>query len=289
MHKTTTNNSFLNNLSVISHQKSLDCTKISIFLKISLIFAVANKKCNTFANYKPSKTQDMGDIKFIWNRFWIWVRNILIFFFVSSILSVIAFKWVPVYHTPLMYIRWLEGKAPDIKHEWVDLDQISHNMPLAVMGGEDTHFTEHNGFEEKEILKARLQALQGGRERGASTISQQTAKNVFLWPGHSWIRKGLEAYFTILIENIWGKERIMEVYLNSIEMGRGIYGVQACAQEKFHKDARDLTRSECALIAATLPNPLERDSANPSKYVLKHSKRIQREMNAIKDPGWGTK
>lgn len=235
----------------------------------------------------------MRDIKFLWNRFWIWVRNILIFFVVSSILAVIAFKWVPVYRTPLMYIRyyeqWLDGKDPVIKHQWVDLDQISHNMPLAVMGGEDTHFTEHRGFEEKEILKARLEALQGGRERGASTISQQTAKNVFLWPGHSWLRKGLEAYFTVLIENIWGKERIMEVYLNSIEMGDGIYGIQACANEKFNKNASELTRKECALIAATLPNPLERDSAHPSKYVRKHSKRIMREMNAVKDPKWGSK
>ena len=218
----------------------------------------------------------MSDMKFLWHRFWIWVRNILIFFFVSSLLAVIAFKWVPVYRTPLMYIRyceqWLDGKDPVIKHEWVDLD----------------HFTEHSGFEEKEILRARLEALEGGRERGASTISQQTAKNVFLWQGHSWLRKGLEAYFTILIENIWGKERIMEVYLNSIEMGDGIYGVQACAQEKFHKDARDLTRNECALIAATLPNPLERDSANPSAFVKKRSKRIKREMNAVKDPKWGS-
>ena len=235
----------------------------------------------------------MSDIKFLWHRFWIWVRNILIFFFVSSLLAVIAFKWVPIYRTPLMYIRyceqWLDGKEPVIKHLWVDLDQISRHMPLAAMGGEDTHFTEHSGFEEKEILRARLEALEGGRERGASTISQQTAKNVFLWPGHSWLRKGLEAYFTVLIENIWGKERIMEVYLNSIEMGDGIYGVQACAQEKFHKDACDLTRNQCALIAATLPNPLTRDSANPNATVTKRSKRIKREMNAVKDPGWGKK
>lgn len=233
----------------------------------------------------------MSDIRFLWHRFWIWTRNILIFFFVSSILAVFALKWVPVYRTPLMYIRycqqWTDGKDPVIEHQWVDLDQISHNLPLAAMGGEDTHFTEHHGFEEKEILKARLEKLQGGRERGASTISQQTAKNVFLWPGHSWIRKGLEVYFTILIENIWGKERIMEVYLNSIEMGDGIYGAQACAQLKFHKDARDLTRNECATIAATFPNPLVRDSANPNATVRKHAKRIKREMNAVKDPHWG--
>lgn len=229
----------------------------------------------------------MRDIKFLWNRFWIWVRNILIFFVVSSILAVIAFKWVPVYRTPLMYIRyyeqWLDGKEPVIKHQWVDLDQISHNMPLAVMGGEDTHFTEHSGFEEKEILKARLEALQGGRERGASTISQQTAKNVFLWPGHSWLRKGLEAYFTVLIENIWGKERIMEVYLNSIEMGDGIYGIQACANEKFNKNASELTRNECALIAATLPNPRKFSSLHPSAYMLKRQARILREMKFVKE------
>jgi len=235
----------------------------------------------------------MNDIKFIWNRLWIWVRNILIFFFVSSILAVIAFKWVPVYRTPLMYIRYCEqyidGKEPRIEHEWVDMDQISRYMPLAAMGGEDTHFLEHGGFEEKEILKARLEALEGGRERGASTISQQTAKNVFLWPGHNWIRKGLEAYFTILIENIWGKERIMEVYLNSIEMGDGIYGIQACAKEKFGKSASQLKRKECAQIAATLPNPLKYDSANPSKYMKKRRDRIAKEMNFVQDPEWGCK
>ena len=235
----------------------------------------------------------MGDLRFLWHRFWIWVRNILIFFFVSSLLAVIAFKWVPVYRTPLMYIRycqqWLDGKDPVIKHQWVDLEQISHNMPLAVMGGEDTHFTEHSGFEEEAILRARLEKLNGGRERGASTISQQTAKNVFLWPGHSWLRKGLEAYFTILIENIWGKERIMEVYLNSIEMGDGIYGIQACANENFHKNASELTAKECALIAATLPNPLKYDSANPGPYMRKRQKQISREMRFVGNPEWGTK
>ena len=235
----------------------------------------------------------MNDIKFLWNRLWLWVRNLLIFFVVSSVLAVVAFKWVPVYRTPLMYIRcyeqFVDGKDPYIIHRWVDLDQISHNMPLAVMGGEDTHFTEHNGFEEKEILKARLEALQGGRERGASTISQQTAKNVFLWPGHSWLRKGLEAYFTLLIESIWGKERIMEVYLNSIEMGDGIYGVEACAAEKFGKGASELTRNESALIAASLPNPLKMDPAHPTSYLKKRQQHILKEMNFVDDRQWGHK
>ena len=224
-------------------------------------------------------------MKFLWHRFWIWVRNILIFFFVSSLLAVIAFKWVPVYRTPLMYIRyceqWLDGKDPVIKHEWVDLDQISRHMPLAAMGGEDTHFTEHSGFEEKEILRARLEALEGGRERGASTISQQTAKNVFLWQGHSWLRKGLEAYFTILIENIWGKERIMEVYLNSIEMGKGIYGAHAVASINFGTTPDKLTKKQSALIAVSLPNPLKRDSAHPTSRMRKMQQTILKRMNQI--------
>lgn len=227
----------------------------------------------------------MNDIKFLWNRLWTWVKNILIFFVVSSILAVIAFKWVPVYRTPLMYIRYyqqyIDGKTPTIKHQWVDMDQISHNMPLAAMGGEDTHFTEHNGFEEKEILRARLEALEGGRERGASTISQQTAKNVFLWPAHSWVRKGLETYFTALIELIWGKHRIMEVYLNSIEMGDGIYGAEAVAQQHFGRPSAELTRANCALIAATLPNPLRFSSKNPSPYMLKRQTAIMKQMRHI--------
>ncbi len=237
----------------------------------------------------------MRDLKFIWNRLWIWVRNILIFFFVSSILAVIAFKWVPVYRTPLMYIRYCEqyidGKEPKIKHQWVDLNQISKHMPAAVIASEDAHFLEHSGFDEKAILQARLHALEGGRERGASSISQQTAKNVFLWQGHSWVRKGLEAYFTFLIEKIWGKERIMEVYLNSIEMGDGIYGVQACANANFNKNASELTQRDAALIAATLPNPLKFDSANPSKYMEKRRKAIVAGMNYLRNnnmaPDWG--
>lgn len=254
------------------------------------IFASCNNYCRlTAACYV------MRDVKFLWNRLWIWVRNILIFFFVSSILAVLVFKWLPVYRTPLMYIRYCEqyvdGKTPTIKHQWVDLDQISNRMPAAVISSEDANFMDHSGFDEKAILQARLAALEGGRERGASSISQQTAKNVFLWPGHSWIRKGLEAYFTLLIEKIWGKERIMEVYLNSIEMGDGIYGVQACANENFNKDACDLTKNDAALIAATLPNPLVYDSANPSRYMEKRRKSIVAGMNYLRnaglDPKWG--
>ena len=207
-----------------------------------------------------------------------WVRNILIFFFVSTIIMVVALKYVPVYLTPLMLSRCVEqmmdGDFPSLKHQWVPLSEMSHNAPQAVMASEDNLFLQHNGFDFEQIYKARIEAMKGKRERGASTITQQTAKNVFLWHGHSWIRKGLEAYFTVLIEFIWGKERIMEVYLNSIETGNGIYGIEAVAQLHFGKSAKDLTKREAALIAATLPNPRERNSAQPTPYLIKRRGQI---------------
>lgn len=214
-----------------------------------------------------------------------WMRNILIFFFVSTIIMVVALKFVPVYVTPLMIIRAVEqvadGEAPTIKHQWVPLSQISHNAPQAVMASEDNLFLQHNGFDFEQIYQARLEAMRGKRERGASTISQQTAKNVFLWNGHSWIRKGLEAYFTVLIEKIWGKQRIMEVYLNSIETGRGIYGIEAVAQLNFGIPATELSKRQAALIAATLPNPRERNSAQPTPYLIKRRGQIVDLMGKI--------
>lgn len=213
------------------------------------------------------------------------MRNILIFFFVSTIIMVVALKFVPVYVTPLMIIRAVEqvvdGEAPTIKHQWVPLSQISHNAPQAVMASEDNLFLQHNGFDFEQIYQARLEAMRGKRERGASTISQQTAKNVFLWNGHSWIRKGLEAYFTVLIEKIWGKQRIMEVYLNSIETGRGIYGIEAVAQLHFGIPATELSKRQAALIAATLPNPRERNSAQPTPYLIKRRGQIVDLMGKI--------
>lgn len=211
-----------------------------------------------------------------------WIRNILIFFFVSTIGMVVALKYVPVYFTPLMFIRCTEqlsrGESPRLKHEWVPLTEISPNAPQAVMASEDNLFLKHNGFDIDQILQARKEAQQGKRERGASTISQQTAKNVFLWPGSSraskWVRKGFEVYFTVLIEKIWGKQRIMEVYLNSIEMGDGIYGIEAVSQINFNKPAADITKKQAALVATTLPNPLKRDSGNPSKWMNKRSNKI---------------
>jgi monofunctional biosynthetic peptidoglycan transglycosylase len=214
-----------------------------------------------------------------------WLRNILIFFFTSTILAVVILKYIPVYVTPLMLIRCVEnvikGDTPRISHRWIPLDRISHNLPQAVMASEDNLFLKHSGFDLEQIQKAQLEAQEGKRQRGASTISQQTARNVFLWQQRSWLRKGLEAYFTFLIEKIWGKERIMEVYLNSIEMGRGIYGADAVARINFNTAPDRLTRDQCAYIAVSLPNPLERDSAHPTAKMRRMHKTILKRMKQI--------
>ena len=155
-------------------------------------------------------------------------------------------------------------------------------MPVAVIASEDQRFMEHHGFDYKAIEQAALEHLDDGKRlRGGSTISQQTAKNVFLWQGRSWLRKGLEAYFTFLIETLWGKQRIMEVYLNSIEMGDGIYGVEAVAEQHFGINAYNLTRADCALIAATLPNPRRYSSKTPSPYMRKRQRQIMHQMTFI--------
>ena len=213
------------------------------------------------------------------------LRWIVLLFFWSTILAVLIYKWCPVYVTPLMIIRCAQqvshGEKLRLKHHWVPLDSMSIYMPVAVMASEDQRFLTHNGFDFIEINKTLEERRSGKRFRGGSTISQQTAKNVFLWPKASWVRKGLETYFTILIEFIWGKERIMEVYLNSIEMGDGIYGAEAVAQQHFGRRAITLTRPNCALIAATLPNPLKFSSKEPSSYMLKRQTAIMNQMRHI--------
>lgn len=173
------------------------------------------------------------------------------------------------------------GEQVRLKHHWVPLDSMSIYMPVAVMASEDQRFLTHHGFDFREIENAIAERKNGKRKRGGSTISQQTAKNVFLWPESSWLRKGLETYFTILIELIWDKHRIMEVYLNSIEMGDGIYGTDAVAWQHFGRDAANLTRANCALIAATLPNPLKFSSKSPSSYILKRQTAIMKQMRHI--------
>ena len=206
-------------------------------------------------------------------RFLLWI---VVAFFASTILSVVALRWIPVYFTPLMFIRVYQQSKADqpltLHHHWVPLDEISPSLPVAVIASEDARFMEHNGFDYKAIEHAAIRNLKHPEKRklGASTISQQTAKNVFLWPGRSWVRKGFEVYFTTLIELLWTKERIIEVYLNSIEMGEGIYGA-------------DAVRSQCALIAASLPNPRRFNSAKPTPYMLKRQNRILREMRFVRD------
>jgi monofunctional glycosyltransferase len=195
---------------------------------------------------------------------------------------VILFRFVPVPVTPLMIIRCVEqkldGKDLKLKKNWVPLEQISSHLPLAVVCSEDQNFLNHSGFDFNAIEKAMKHNERSKRKRGASTISQQTAKNLFLWPGRSWIRKGLEVYFTFLIELTWSKQRIMEVYLNIIEMGDGVYGAEAAGKNFFRKSAKNLSASEAALIAAVLPNPRKFSAAKPSRYVAARQQWVLRQM-----------
>jgi len=207
---------------------------------------------------------------------------------ILSVLSVIVFRWVPVPVTPLMVIRCIEqksdGKTMKMKHDWVALKKISPKLQLAVVCSEDQNYLKHFGFDWGAIEKAMKENEEGKRVRGASTITQQTAKNVFLWPGRSYVRKGFEVWFTILVEIFWSKERIMEVYLNSIEMGDGVYGAEAAAQHWYKKKAEKLTKDEAAGIAAVLPNPLKYSANPPTNYIIKRKTWIKQQMNY-----WGNK
>lgn len=211
-----------------------------------------------------------------------------LWFFGLSLASVVIFKFVPVPVTPLMLIRSAEqifdGEMPRLRHDWVSLDEISKNLPLAVVCSEDQNFMNHSGFDMKAIERSIDASKRGAKRlRGASTISQQTAKNVFLWPGRNWVRKGFEAYFTVLIEFIWGKERIMEVYLNSIEMGKGIYGAEAAARFYWKTSAKNLSRTQAAALAAVLPNPRRYSANPPGPYVQGRIGWISGQMSR-----WGT-
>jgi len=181
-----------------------------------------------------------------------------------------------------MFIRCLEqkldGKPMKLNKDWVAIEKISNSLQLAVVCSEDQNFLEHHGFDFGAIQKAMDFNGKHKRTKGASTISQQTAKNVFLWPGRSWVRKGLEVYFTFLIEICWNKERIMEVYLNVIEMGNGVYGAEAAAQTYFHKPAKKLTSTQAALIAAVLPNPRKFSVEHPSSYTISRRQWVLKQM-----------
>ena len=214
-----------------------------------------------------------------------WIRRGLLLFFGSTLFFVVLYRYVPVTITPLMVIRVFQqigrGETIRMRRHWVPLDSMSIYMPVAVMASEDQRFLQHGGIDFDAVAAAVEANKKRTKPLGASTISQQTAKNVFLWPTSSWVRKGFEVYFTYLIEWIWGKHRIMEVYLNVIETGDGLYGAEAVAREHFGTTARQLSRPECALIAATLPAPLRFSSKSPSAYILRRQGRIMREMRHI--------
>lgn len=212
--------------------------------------------------------------------------KILLVFFAVSLFFVFLFKFVPVPFTPLMAVRAIENKMAGedmtCSHEWKPLSAISENLQKAVIASEDGTFLTHNGFDFKAIEKAMENNEKGKKLKGGSTISQQTAKNVFLWQGRSYLRKGLEAYFTVLIEFVWGKERIMEVYLNSIEMGDGVYGAEAASQYWYRKSASNLSKIEAAGIAAILPNPRKFKASNSSAFINARKGRIIKRMGYIR-------
>ena len=211
--------------------------------------------------------------------------KIVLWFLGISLFFVVFFKFVPVPFTPLMVIRGIEnkvaGKEVFFSHDWEPIENISMNLQKAVIASEDGTFLKHNGFDFVAMQKAYKSNERGRRIKGGSTISQQTAKNVFLWQGRSYLRKGLEAYFTVLIEIIWGKERIMEVYLNSIEMGNGVYGAQAATEHWYRKDASSLTLIQAAGIAAILPNPRKYSATSSSTYINRRKAKIVRVMRQV--------
>ena len=185
---------------------------------------------------------------------WKWTRRIFIFLFFFQLLCILLFKWVNPPITMTQLVSWASGDG--LRRDYVNRNEISYNAKLAVIAAEDQLFPDHSGFDWKSIKKAmEYNKRKPNRTRGGSTISQQVAKNVFLWQGKSWIRKGLEVYFTFMIELIWGKKRILEVYLNVIEMGKGIYGIEAASQSYFNQPAASLTRTEAATISSSLRNP----------------------------------
>lgn len=223
-----------------------------------------------------------------------WIGKIFLVFVIYSVGLSLVYRLVPVYFTPLIGIRLVEqmldeNKTVRLKKSWQPINQISPHMIQAVVAAEDQKFLEHFGFDIDAIQKA-LEGNKAGRNlKGGSTISNQTAKNVFLWPGRNYLRKGLEAYFTFLIEVLWSKERIMEVYLNVIETGDGIYGVEAAAQSYYNKPAEKLNRSEAAMIAAVLPNPLLWSPAKPTAYNYQRQRWILRNMNNLRPLEMGKK
>jgi monofunctional biosynthetic peptidoglycan transglycosylase len=218
--------------------------------------------------------------KSIWAR----IKRVLLWLFILQLVYIVLLRWVDPPFTITQVSNWVVGNG--CQRDYVNAGQISPYARLAVIASEDQLFAEHNGFDWKRIQEAfKHNERKPAKLRGGSTISQQTAKNVFLWQGRSWVRKGLEVYFTFMIELIWGKKRILEVYLNVIEMGKGVFGIEAASQHYFGKSARQLTRQEAALIAASLPNPKRYNVKPASRYVQSRANFIVRQMGHLQgDP-----
>jgi len=219
-------------------------------------------------------------MKKLFRRLSIFILKLLVLLIIISLAWVMIYKFVNPPVTPLMLIRYFEedGSRRSIKKEWKSYDRISGNMKMAVIAAEDQTFPFNDGFDFQAIEEAIDEKIDGGRLRGASTITQQTAKNVFLWPKRSWLRKLMEAYFTVLIDKIWGKKRILEVYLNVIETGDGIYGVDEAAQVYFGKSAKHLDIVDSALIAAILPNPRLWSPTKPTDYLIERERWIRNQI-----------
>jgi monofunctional glycosyltransferase len=244
--------------------------------------AVLSSKKSLFSGLSKGKSNGRGSLKSrILRFFW----KAALWFFGISIALVILLKFVPIWLTPTMLDRKFsaisDGEDSEIHYNWTPFDEISKEGALSVVAAEDQFFPEHIGFDFKAMNTAFQGNLKGKKLKGASTLSQQVAKNVFLWQGRSYIRKGLEAYFTLLIELIWGKKRILEVYLNVAETGKMTFGYEEAAQKYFGHSASSLTRAEASKIAAILPSPNRYSVTNPSNYVARRSNFIARQMRAL--------
>ena len=231
----------------------------------------------------------MAQKKSFFRRLTFSILGLIVFCVAASVLAVALLRWVDPPYSAFMaqtqMAAWAKHDRTYVfRHHWVDLNQVSPNLPLAVVASEDQKFPEHWGFDVEAIEKAYEMNQHSHRVHGASTISQQVAKNLFLWSGRSYFRKGLEAYFTVLIEACWPKRRILEVYLNIAEFGLGTYGAKAAAQRFFHKPAARLTRSDSAVLAAVLPNPERLSAAAPSAYVQQRRDWILGQMEALGGP-----
>lgn len=215
-------------------------------------------------------------------KLWKWIKKIFLFLLIFHLLYILLLKWVNPPITTTQLVSLIKGDG--LKRDYISGKNISYNAKLAVMASEDQLFPDHDGFDWKSIKKAmNYNKKKPNRIRGGSTISQQVAKNIFLWQGRSWIRKGLEVYFTFMIETVWGKKRILELYLNVIEMGRGVYGIEAASQKYFNKAAKNISRTEAAMIASCLPNPKKYSVKPLSGYVASKYPWVLRQMNNLED------